>query len=299
MPCDFPLTAFYSKEIGKSGKRGITFDRGASFSGVPLQLPCGQCTGCRLARSLQWAIRCMHEKSLHTMSSFVTLTYDDNHLPEDGSLSKDDPRQFMYRLREHLYRTAGLYGLRFYMCGEYGARTNRPHYHYLFFNLDFLDKKFYKLAKGGERLYKSPLLDRLWPFGSNIIGAVTMESCAYVARYITDKITGDRADDWYQGRIPEFVNMSRRPGIGAGWYEKFGSHSHKSGDFAVLDGKKVAMPRFYDKRFELVDGSGLAVLKKDRRRKALLHKADSTVDRRKVRRIVRDSRMSQMKREFD
>lgn len=298
MPCDFPLTAYYGREIGKSGKRGIVFNRNASFSGVPFPVPCQQCMGCRLAYSLSWGLRCMHEKSLHKMSSFVTLTYDDNNLPEDGSLNKDHHRQFMYRLREHIYRKAGLKGIRFYMAGEYGSITNRPHYHYLFFNLDFLDKKFHKVTRSGENLYKSPLLDKLWPFGHNMIGAVTLESCCYVARYIVDKMKGEKAEAWYMGRTPEFTCKSTKPGIAREWYVKFGKHAHESGDFAVMNGKRVKMPRYYDNQYELVDGERLAVLKKERRRKALVHRADNTVDRRKVRRLVRDARMSQFSREF-
>lgn len=294
MVCYSPLRAYKSKEIGKSGKRGITFDRGASFSGVPMDLPCGQCIGCRLAKSLQWAVRCMHEKQLHELSSFVTLTYDEDNLPEGGSLVKRDVQLFMKRLRERLK----VRGIRFYMCGEYGERTNRPHYHILFFNIDFLDKKFYKTAKRGERLYTSQLLRELWPFGNNVIGDVTLESCAYVARYIVDKMTGDKAADWYMGRQPEFTNMSRRPGIGSKWYELYGIHSHKSGDFAVLEGRKVRMPRFYDNRFEAIDEAGLSVVKVRRRRAALLHRKDNMVDRRRVRERVTLARKSLAKREF-
>lgn len=295
MVCYTPLTAYYSKEVSKhTGRRGITFDRGASFSGVKLSLPCGQCIGCRLARSLQWGIRCMHEKQMHDMSSFVTLTYDDDFLPEGGTLVKSDVQKFLKRLRERLK----VKGIRYYMCGEYGERTNRPHYHILFFNLDFLDKKFYKTAKAGEKLYTSELLREIWPFGHNVIGDVTLESCCYVARYIVGKVLGDKADDWYMGRLPEYTDMSRRPGIGSTWYERYGVHSHKSGDFAVLSGKRVRMPRFYDTRYELVDASALSVLKVRRRRSALVHRKDGMVDRRRVRERVALARLSMSKREF-
>lgn len=290
MSCYSPLTAFYSKEVGKTGKRGITFDRGASFSGVPLRLPCGQCIGCKLDRSLQWAVRCMHEKQLHADSAFVTLTYDDDHLPEGGTLVKRDHQLFMKRFRKKFGKS-----VRFYMCGEYGSRSGRPHYHYLFFNRDLPDRKFYKLAKNGERLYTSDILSELWTDGFNVIGDVTLESCAYVARYITEKISGPSADSHYSvvtrdgvviDRCPEFTCGSRRPGLAAEWYERYGRHSFVSGDFAVMNGKKVRMPRFYDARFELTDPDELARVKKRRLSNARRHRKNNTVDRRRVREVV-------------
>lgn len=302
MPCYSPLRAFYTAEKGVSGKRGITFDRNASFSGEPLRLPCGQCIGCRLDRSLQWAVRCMHEKQLHTRSSFVTLTYDNEHLPEGGTLVKRDHQLFMKKLRKEYGN-----GIRFYMCGEYGEKSFRPHYHYIFFNHDFDDKKYYAQAKRGEKLYTSEKISELWDKGFNVIGDVTLESCAYVARYVVKKITGERADDHYRvvstdgvivDRVPEFTCMSRRPGVASSWYEQYGVQSHKSGDFAVMEGKRVRMPRFYDTRYEVVDKDGLEVLKVRRRRNARRHRADNTPDRRKVREKVATKLLSQKGREL-
>lgn len=281
MVCNAPNTVYWSKEIGASGKRGITFDRNASFSGVPFNIPCQQCEGCRLDYSLKWGIRCMHEKMLHTDSSFVTVTYDNEHVPEDGSLSVREHQLFMKRLRKKL----GKY-IRFAMCGEYGTINNRPHYHYLFLNKDFPDKRFYGYAKNGDKLYSSDLLAEIWPFGHNRIGEVTLDSCCYVTRYICDRMTGDMADNWYAGRRPEFFLSSRKPGIGKVWYDQFGRHSHLSGDFVVVGGKKCPMPRYYDNQLDLVDSARLDVLKRRRRRNAMKRKADSTPDRRRVRETV-------------
>ena len=218
MSCTSPLTAYRSKDVGSSGKRRITFDRNASFSGLPMKLPCGQCIGCRLAHSLQWAVRCMHEKQLHSESSFVTLTYSPEHLPSNGSLVVRDHQLFMKRMRKKMGNN-----IRFYMCGEYGHLFGRPHYHYLFFNRDFSDKKFWKNNKRGEPLYVSQVLSDLWDVGFSSIGDVTFESCAYVSRYIVDKIKGDKASDHYGGRTPEFTCQSRRPGIASAWYESMES----------------------------------------------------------------------------
>lgn len=293
--CLYPLTAFWSKEFGSSGKRLVTFDRNQSFSGVPLKLPCGQCVECRLARSLQWAVRCMHEKQLHSESAFVTLTYDDEHVPADRSLSVREHQLFMKRFRKRYGD-----GVRFYMCGEYGELRRRPHYHYLFFNRDFGDKKFYRTSKGGMRLYTSESLSELWPMGFNVVGEVTLESCAYVARYICDKITGAKASDHYQyvdgdgvvhPLVPEFTTGSRRPGLGADWYKQFGRHSLLSGDHCVLDGKRVRVPRFYDSRFEVTDTEELTRIKKRRINNARRFMKNQTYDRRRVREVVMIKKM--------
>jgi len=291
MPCFAPLTAFYGKDVGKSGKRGIVFTHGAAFSSVPLKLPCGQCIGCRLEKSRQWAMRCMHENQMHTESCFLTLTYDDDHLPKDGSLDKRDLQLFMKRLR-FAYRDKVI---RFYACGEYGETTLRPHYHLLLFGVSFVDKKLYKRSRSGESLYTSEIVRRLWPYGHNVVGNVTFDSAAYVARYVMKKVTGVGAADHYisvnectgeiYDRVPEFTNMSRRPGIGLQWFEKFGEHAYKF-DSVIMNGREVRPPRYYDGKFELLDSPSLEKLKRKRKRKALLGKADNTPERRRVREIV-------------
>lgn len=291
MPCYAPLSAYYAREVGRSGKRGITFDRNSAYSGVRLSLPCGQCVGCRLERSRQWAIRCMHERALYDRNVFLTLTYDDDNLPAGGTLVKRDLQLFMKRLRKAYGK-----GVRFYACGEYGERTLRPHYHLLLFNCDFEDKVFYKRAKRGERLYTSEIVRRLWPKGFNVLGDVSFDSAAYVARYILLKRTGDRSAEHYAGRLPEFTLMSRRPGIGARWFEKFHVEAY-AWDSVVMNGRKIRPPRFYDTRFEVVDSARLAELKVKRRRKALVHRSDNTPRRRRVRELVQLKRLALANRE--
>jgi hypothetical protein len=102
-----------------------------------LELPCGQCIGCRLERSRQWAMRCLHESSLYDRNAFVTLTYDDEHLPPGGSLNYPDFQRFMKRLRKNSKSP-----IRFYMGGEYGESTLRPHFHVCLFGYDFPDKVY-------------------------------------------------------------------------------------------------------------------------------------------------------------
>nr|AVQ10207.1 replication protein VP4 [Gokushovirinae environmental samples] len=299
MPCYSPLTAYYSREIGKSGKRGITFSRSASFSGQPLKLPCGQCVGCRLERSRQWAMRCMHEKRFHEFSWFVTLTYDDDHLPKDGSLVKSDFQKFCKRLRFHRHP------FRFYMCGEYGEKNRRPHYHMILYGMDFPDKRFYKKA-GESTLYTSVELSEIWQNGFVVIGDVTFESCAYVARYVVDKMTGPKAESWYSwvdddgvvhSVLPEYNDMSRRPGIGQKYFEKYGAEVYAH-DRVVINGREVRPPRFYDVKLDAIDPKRMEVLKRKRRRMALLHREDNTPERRRVReRVVELNLAERLKRD--
>src|SRR4051812_44934530 len=94
MPCYYPQSAY------RTSTGSVTFSRAASLSGEKFDLPCGQCIGCRLERSRQWAMRLVHEKKLHSHSSFITLTYDDKNLPLGGTLIKRDFQLFMKRLRK-------------------------------------------------------------------------------------------------------------------------------------------------------------------------------------------------------
>lgn len=227
-----------------------------------LQLPCGQCVGCRLERSRQWAMRCVHEASLWPANCFVTLTYSDEHLPIDRSLDYDDFQKFMKRLRKRFKGIGrdpkGDLPIRFYMAGEYGENFGRPHFHVCLFNFDFEDKKLWMKTKSGSKIYRSAALEELWPFGFSSIGEVNFSSAAYVARYIMKKITGRDSEQYYEDvtvdgeivqRRPEFNKMSLKPGIGFDWYKKFKDDVYPH-DYVVINGKKVKPPRFYDSKFK-------------------------------------------------
>lgn len=300
MPCYHPLTGFYSREVGKSGKRGITFDRGSSFSGVPIKLPCGQCVGCRLERSRQWAMRCLHEKRLHRDNCFVTLTYDEEHLPVGGTLVKRDLQLFMKRLRNERGK-----GVRFYACGEYGDINRRPHYHAILFNVAFPDRRHFQTSKAGHRLDVSKELAAIWGNGHCLIGDVTFDSAAYVARYVMKKVTGDRAASHYDvvdgdgvvhARLPEFTLMSRRPGIGMGWYVKYGDETYRH-DSVIVRGREVRPPRYYDGKLELTNPELLLLIKKRRKARAALQYSENLIDRRLVRERVTELNLKQLKRE--
>ncbi|UDN67675.1 replication initiator protein [robinz microvirus RP_92] len=289
MPCYRPIFGYRGHLRGASGKRVITFKRTEARGDERLVLPCGECIGCKFERSRQWAVRCMHESQLHLHNAFVTLTYDDEHLPHGGTLVKRDLQLFMKRLRKRFGN-----GVRFYACGEYGDMGRRPHYHLLLFGIRFDDQKPIAKAKGGEVLYTSAVLGELWPFGFNNIGDVTFESCAYVARYILKKMYGPDSADHYEtlldtGEIytlePEFTVMSRRPGIAAVWYSRFGN-GVRDHDSVVINGHEQMPPRFYDLKYELLDIVGFERVKLERRRRAILFRVNATPDRLRVRELV-------------
>lgn len=308
MPCYSPLRGWREPFPNKNGKFRISGIKARSANApVPpgvcvVDLPCGQCIGCRLERSRKWAVRCMNEASLHDRNCFITLTYDDAHLPSFGGLDAKALQLFFKRLRKY----AGP-KVRFFACGEYGSQLGRPHYHAVLFNFDFADKKLWK-SGGVGNLYTSAVLGRLWPFGFSTVGDVTFESAAYVARYVLKKVTGDLAKshytklDPYTGELyeiePEFVRMSRRPGIGRDWYSRYSGDVFPS-DFMISRGVKMKPPRFYDGIYELTDPELMAVVRERRSVKAWAGRDDSTLDRLKVREQVAHAGLSLKRRSLD
>jgi hypothetical protein len=156
MPCFTPLKGYRSREVTKSGKRKIVFNDRAGYKDLPVTVPCGQCTGCRLERSRQWAIRCFHEASLYENNCFITLTYSEQFLPADRSVSVREFQLFMKRLRKKYGP-----GIRFFACGEYGEKFSRPHYHACLFNHDFKDRELFKI-QNDNRYYTSEELSSIW-----------------------------------------------------------------------------------------------------------------------------------------
>ena len=286
---------------------GITFSRAEGIAGgtIPLSLPCGQCVGCRLERSRQWAIRCVHEASLHDANSFSTLTYDDEHLPYHFGLVKRDFQLFMKRLRKHFHPLR----IRFYHVGEYGDKFKRPHYHALLFGLDFDDKVIFSRSKAGV-LYTSDVLSKIWGKGFVTVGALTFESAAYCARYCMKKVNGDQADAHYlridedTGEcfkvIPEYSTMSNHPGIAHDWIAAYTEDVYPS-DFLTLKGRKLRPPKYYDRYFEHLAPDAMAQIKEDRESRAreLNLAAESTPERLEVREVCSKARLSGLKRSYE
>jgi len=309
MPCYKPLRGYRSRSVNSSGKRGIVFDVKKGYVDLPVEVPCGQCIGCRLERSRQWAIRCMHEASLHEDNCFITLTYNNDHLPSDYSLHVEHFQKFMKRLRKKFSNTT----IRFFHCGEYGEKTNRPHYHAVIFGFDFPDKKYFT-ERQGYRLYTSEILHSatdncLWPFGHCLIGGLTFESAAYVARYCLKKVTGKGLHvldgnglKHYQhlaedtGEIvdvkPEYVTMSRRSGIGKGWYDLYKTDIYPS-DEIIVRGKKMRVPKYYDNLFEIEDPEEMAKIKGRRMAYGEKMADNNTEERLRVREAVKQKTLDQ------
>lgn len=305
MPCFHPVTAWKSKDANSSGKRSLVFVEAQGLDNSQTEIPCGGCVGCRIDRSREWTIRLLHESRLHDLKCFVTLTYDDLHLPVDGSLNKKHGQDFLKRLRRRHARSNPNSKIRFYMCGEYGEQLSRPHYHAILFGVDFSDKRPHSKTPRGDQQFKSALLDEIWGHGNCMIGAVTSESCGYVARYIMKKINGDMALDHYArvhpvtGEItqlqPEYSTMSLKPGIGYDFFKKYESDFYPA-DSAVMKGKFFPVPKYYDRQLDKSDPRLLAELKEARQERAIPKQSDNSVSRLKVREEVLKSRLSMLKR---
>lgn len=258
MSCVTPIEAF------RGAGRAIVFDRRFSLSKVPFNLPCGRCIGCRMEKARQWGMRCVHEAKMWKDNCFVTLTYDDEHLPVAGSVCYRDVQLFMKRLRK-AKRSSVSNPLRFFLGAEYGETNRRPHYHALFFNCGFSDKLFLFNNARKEPLYTSAELTRLWGLGHCSIGEVTLDSAVYCAKYAMKKINISEksgaevraeyerryvvfdSDGVVYERAKEFAIMSRRPGIGATYYDTYGSEIRNL-DSVVINGREVKPTRYYDLR---------------------------------------------------
>ncbi|AXL15150.1 replication initiator protein [Microviridae sp.] len=236
----------------------------------------------------------MHEASLHEENCFLTLTYDDDHLPYGGTLVKSDFQKFMKRLRKKFSGER----IRYYHCGEYGEKGQRPHYHACIFGFDFRDKVQWSVRKGFP-VWRSDVLEALWPLGNSEIGSLTFDSAAYCARYILKKVTGFEAEYFYSEydsetgelfeRLPEYTTMSRRPGIGAEWYRKFRDEVFPY-DEVIVNGRPVRPPRFYGDLYELESPEGASEVRKRRQRSR--RRDEETWERLLVRQVCDEARIS-------
>lgn len=280
MPCYHPAKCY------RCADGSIVFAQLARYDIVgDCKLPCGQCIGCRIDRSQEWAVRCLHEAKLHEANAFLTLTYSEENLPKDGSLNYEHFQLFMKRLRKKVGP------VRFFMCGEYGELTQRPHYHALIFGYQFDDRIYHGKSPTGYPMYRSDILDSLWKLGYCTVGNVSKQSAGYVARYCMKKVTGDLADEHYKGREPEFAHMSLKPGIGADFFKKF-STDILPNDYVIEDGIKIPVPKYYDRIYE----GDLDEVKWKREVFARKHTDNNTPERLKVREEVKAAQLKMLKR---
>lgn len=279
MACYCPLEGFYARGRTRNGKRKLVFPQTAAgeraaavvSGGEIVEVPCGKCEGCLLDRSQEWATRCEQEASLWKENVFVTLTYSADCLPVVGGVPTLRPSDFVLFMKR-LRKEKGP-GVRFLQAGEYG-KLGRPHHHALLFNCGFSDREMLRSRPGLSSLFRSKQLERLWPYGYSSIGEVTHESAAYVARYTVKKFVepcaglGEGDSQGVRGsaeaRVPEYMTMSLKPGIGAGWFERFKGDVFPLDEIVIRGGRKVRPPRYYGVLYERSNPEGFARVKAKR-----------------------------------
>lgn len=257
MTCYHPITVWRSRQRHSKDSWPITFNVKEGYKDLEVQIPCGKCIGCRMEKSRQWAVRIIHESRFHKENQFLTLTYDDEHLPKNNSLNKEDIVLFIKNIRRKLNKK-----IRYFQCGEYGD-LGRPHHHMILFGHEFHDKKDYvkkinknnpnyiancdinKLAEAKARPKcedVSKELSKIWGKGYTYTGDLNFSSAAYVARYVLKK----QEKINYPFKIPPYITMSRRPGIGAMFYEKFKSDIYPLDKIILSKDLTSKVPRYYD-----------------------------------------------------
>lgn len=218
----------------------------------------------------------------------------------------------MRRLRKRLWREHGQ-GARFYACGEYGDKYGRPHLHLCLFGWDFPDKIHTSTTDRGDKLFMSDELGKVWTKGQHQIGELTFESAAYVARYVMKKINGQRREEHYavtwqvdketgevtphQSLEPEFNTMSRRPGIGKAFFDKYKETIYRD-DGVIINERMTPPPKYYDRLYEIEQPTHMEQIKDKRETNAERHKENNTTKRLKVRKKLMDIRSKQLLRDL-
>lgn len=227
MPCTAPMPAW------KTHAGTVVLGKEPPDSSQ-MQLPCGGCTGCKKAKAQAWTLRCLLEMQDHKEATFVTLTYDENCLPE--TLQRRDLQLFIKKLRRRKSDK-----LRFFACGEYGEKRHRPHYHAILF--------------GCGAITDRTKIQMAWGQGHTTIEQVTPRRIAYTAGYVQKKYDAEsplrteyinyETGEIYQWQEP-FIQMSRRPGIGGNARR----HTASWRDFAVMNGTRMPVPKYLHKAWE-------------------------------------------------
>ncbi len=285
MACNAPLTVWKSK----TGK-GITFDIHAAYVDIPMAIPCGNCMGCKLQRSREWAIRCTHETQMHEENTFITLTYNKKNLPVENGLPTLRPRDFVLFMKKLRKRRDTK--IRFFQSGQYGI-LGRPHHHALLFGCGFRDSTLWRRS-GDFNIYRSEELEELWTQGHSEIGTATFKSAGYIARYTM------RETEQLRGRKAEYLTMSRKPGIGSTWLEKYISDVYPSDQVITPSGFPIKPPRYYDEKLRDQDqaqGQDLWARVRERRQ-ANLTPEQRSGDRAAAREIIQKQKSQQRGREL-
>lgn len=267
MSCLFPVTGWYGKR-NENGKRPVVFRRSDAhqerpYDEIQTQVPCGKCTGCAADKALMWSIRSYQEASLYPQNSFLTLTYDDNHCPDN--LVKSHVQRFVRSLRD-TGKT-----VRYFACGEYGDTTKRPHYHMCIFGTDFRCGSEVDI---NDQLYMVPEITEQWGKGHVSIAEFNMSTACYVAGYVAKKIGSEFAD--------EFQLQSRKPAIGIPWLRKHYREILNTNS-VVIEGRESPVPPQYIKWAEDHLDGALDPVKKARKERFKKMDIETVIDKHRER----------------
>lgn len=309
MSCYKPLIRLYNPNDREQSGRVYSLARFSQLSGKQLKyedlmynpkvmlIPCGQCIGCRIRQREDWTTRIELEARDYPKEQvwFITLTYDDEHVPgmivKTGEIMRkvqytwkpgekrpdsvqillyEDIQKFLKRLRK-AYRGK----LRYFVAGEYGEQTARPHYHMILYGWKPTDlENLYKIHHNGY--YTSKWLANLWGMGQIQIAQAVPETYRYVAGYVTKKmyeIDGKKANEYYElGQTKPFACMSLRPGLGDNYYQEHKAEIWKQGYIQCTNGKRAQIPRYYEKQMEAENPQRLWRIKQNRQKNAMEQK---------------------------
>lgn len=282
MSCTNPLTAYQLKEY-QGETSPLVFPKPPLHEMHlynQLKVGCSKCIGCLKIRSMTKAIQLHCElQTTEGYSWFITLTYDDDHIPDNLSLYKPHITNFIKALRRHRekYKHSGKF--RYEQVGEYGTKTLRPHHHMAAFNLQLDDLELYS-DNGKYKQYVSKLIEKKWSNGSVIIQELNFSNCLYIAQHsdkkignttpnhepeVLDAMTGEISKD----RVPEYSTRSSNPGIGALWYQKYGDSDLYNTDSIVINGREYKIPPYFDKQLKKHDPELFAEIKEIRKQNAV------------------------------
>lgn len=262
MPCTSPRQVWYG-ELLPTGKREIIFNaRKSVFDEDAFKIRCGKCLSCKSAYAGSWATRLFLESICHAQSSCITLTYNDENLPEYGNINLDHVTSFIRLLRQWYNRKGVPISIKYFGGAEYGSDKGRPHYHVIVYGY-YPEDAYYWRRKKVVRYYRSPTLEKLWKKGNVEFASVTPAACSYVANYCLKKLKGSEGQEYYHengspdlitgewiDKIPETARMSK--GIGKSFYDQFRDQIYPA-DFVVVSGRKRPVPRYFDKLLEKED----------------------------------------------
>jgi hypothetical protein len=249
-----------------------------------IKIPCRQCLSCRLNRASEWQTRLVHESKLHSQSTFLTLTYNDQNLPLHGSLVTRDLQLFIKRLR----KAVAPLKIRYYACGEYGDDSRRAHYHAIIFGWEPTDGCLHSANHNSNPLYVSPLLAKLWTFGHHLYSPANETTMGYVARYSVKKQTGPSGKEVYKhlddetGELtkikPPFSIMSLKPMIGGDFFEKHQDDYFRLGS-TIINGVRKPLPSAYVRKLKKLNPRWHEDYVDDGADFVLAHKSDFTPQR--------------------